>query len=1154
MKKLERGVFVFLVLVLVLSAGISYLALHQAVKASKDYNVEKMAIAIVNEDQGSEFNGEEYEFGTEFIQNIEKDNTHNWYVVSRGVAENGLNVDQYQLMIVIPNDFTQNALSINKKVPEKVTLNYKINASGNNNIKEKAEKTVSSILGEFNRTIIDIYFASIIGNLQVAQENVTEIVKKEEFYSNFYNQAVNNRLANYTSQFEALQNGTNVSETVFKGFHDRIIDFESQQGEGVQTAQGFYSDYQDFVNRYVDNGLVLQDLSKQLSQLDQDMNNDEVLKQLEDLQAANKVIHDRFQVSSTDHMGSIEIADSHGKTDNTDQIDNANSLSISIQTYLEQSLKQLEEMNKIYTNLQDTVKSHLQEVLEEELGSSSEGRMVVELNDILVALDRVVQNSLQSHIDELPTLNPDDIDQLHLQDGTAAEVKAAIAVTKKYIEEFGYEPRHSSEGIQLIEQVGSIESNGVTVSDSVLLPANKKTGQELTLKVPDKFNIVQVLLALPNSGEQNYTSSFKQNGKIVLPANAEGTFTVKLKLNLKETSNVDLLQPVSWSWNLVQKDVTNVDSPNSAPNSESAETPEQPVVQSLVESESAAAEEPLTDEAAEAQSEPAVVSEPAKEQETGEVVENPNESTTVETKEKENQIETADAGNASGTQPVQEEVTAPAVEKVTVVNNHIGHQVMSPLINQHASEVMQEVTEMVSLYQTMFMLYDIYFGIDMFNADLKNADLADLASSDSFYSLFNKQDAVTIVGDFILEEVMSKVYGEKDELQTRIETLTEYVSKAKQNADRLSDMIESTAKEAEVMNDTLNMTIAEVAQWREQSLTLADEQANVLENVDGEQSAVIALDDDFNRLLVTSESLAQQSGANVTSADHVYETLNTIEDEAKNIQNSGVHLVKQANDLSVNLANKLIEDKNFTDNFAEVLVNSRIGDRQNEHLYSMLSNPVQTQKAGVIAADDDTSIPYFLVLICTIVALFTAYAISNNERRRIQKDSFEGEQTLVWRNRPITALTASIGVIEGLVIGALSAYLLHISQEKFLLWTGLIILMMLAMLLIATYLLRQLKMLGMFVLLIVMSMYLFLTKAVGLHFDEGSLAGKMREFSPLQYIENLLSGFLRGAEINGMMILGLVIVILISMVGHLFVVNRFSRNEGVEDEDVMEAH
>ena len=677
MKKLERGVLVFLVLVLALSAGISYLALHQAVKASKDYDVEKMAVAIVNEDQGSEFNGEEYEFGTEFIQNIEKDNTHNWYVVSRGVAESGLNEDQYHLMIVIPNDFTEKALSINKKVPEKVTLNYKINASGNNAIKEKAEKTVSSILGEFNRTIIDIYFASIIGNLQVAQENVTEIVNKEEFYSNFYNQAVNNRLANYTSQFEALQNGTNVSESAFKGFHDRIIDFESQQGDGVQTAQGFYSNYQDFVNRYLDNGLVLQDLSKQLSQLDQNMNNDEVLKRLEDLKAANRVIHDRFQVSSTDPMDSTEIADSHGKRDNTDGMDNANSLSISIQTYLEQSLKQLEEMNKIYTNLQDTIKSHLQEVLEEELGSSSEGQMVIELNDILVALDRVVQNSLQSHIDELPTLNLDDVDQLHLQDESAAQVKAVIAVTKKYNEEFGYEPKHSLKGIKLLEHVKSIESNGITVSDSVLLPATKKTGQELTLTVPNEFNIAQVLLTLPNSGEQNYTAAMKQNGKVVLPANAEGTFTVRLKLTMKETYNVDLLQPIAWGWNLVQKDVTNVDNPDSAPITEAPATPElptvqeQPAVQSPVESEPAAAEEPLTVEAAGAQSEQTAASEPETEQGTGEVVENPNESTTVEITEGENPVENADAGNSSGAQPVQEEVTAPAVEKVTVVNNHI---------------------------------------------------------------------------------------------------------------------------------------------------------------------------------------------------------------------------------------------------------------------------------------------------------------------------------------------------------------------------------------------------------------------------------------------------------------------------------------------------
>ena len=231
-------------------------------------------------------------------------------------------------------------------------------------------------------------------------------------------------------------------------------------------------------------------------------------------------------------------------------------------------------------------------------------------------------------------------------------MKAVIAVTNKYIEEFGYEPRRSSESSLLLKQAGSIESNGVTVSDSVLLPANKKTGQELILTVPDGFNIAQVLLTLPNSGEREFTASYKQNGKVVLPANAEGTFTVKLKLTLKETSNVDLFQPVTWGWNMVQKDVTNVDSPDPAPIIET-ETPEPPTVQdppavqSPVESEPATAEEPLTVEAAGTQSEPTAASESTTEQGTGEVVENPNESTTVEITEVENPVEKVDAGKSS---------------------------------------------------------------------------------------------------------------------------------------------------------------------------------------------------------------------------------------------------------------------------------------------------------------------------------------------------------------------------------------------------------------------------------------------------------------------------------------------------------------------------
>jgi len=248
----------------------------------------------------------------------------------------------------------------------------------------------------------------------------------------------------------------------------------------------------------------------------------------------------------------------------------------------------------------------------------------------------------------------------------------------------------------------------------------------------------------------------------------------------------------------------------------------------------------------------------------------------------------------------------------------------------------------------------------------------------------------------------------------------------------------------------------------------------------------------------------------------------------------------------------VLQDQNFAANFAGVLANSRTGERPNENLLSFLSNPVQTKSAGVIMAANDTFTPYFIVLICFIVALFTAYVLANNERKRLDNDSFAEELTLVKQNTPITIITASIGLVEGLVIGLLSGYLLGITEEKFILWIGMIVLIMASMLLAGTYLLRQLKMAGMFILLVILSLYLFLTEAIGLQFDQSSFAAKLREYSPLQYIETWLMRFGSGGEDNTIIIFSLIAVTIISLVGHLFVIHRFVKNEEVIHEGISE--
>src|SRR5699024_12765393 len=96
-------------------------------------------------------------------------------------------------------------------------------------------------------------------------------------------------------------------------------------------------------------------------------------------------------------------------------------------------------------------------------------------------------------------------------------------------------------------------------------------------------------------------------------------------------------------------------------------------------------------------------------------------------------------------------------------------------------------------------------------------------------------------------------------------------------------------------------------------------------------------------------------------------------------------------------------------------------------------------------------------------------------KRNMSEGQFEADHSLMGGNMLISGIPAGIGILEGLIIGLLSAHYLGISQGSLVMWTALMILMMLAMLFVASYLLRQLIMIGMFILFGVLYMFLFLS-------------------------------------------------------------------------------
>ena len=158
----------------------------------------KLNVAIVNEDKPVYVDTKEYNLGASYVKNIERDNSQNWSVVPRGVADSGLESGKYQLVLTIPSDFSEKILDINSINVDKTTINYKVNAQGNLQVENDANKLAKDIVADLNGQLVDMYMASILNNLYTAQKNVQassqiQAANIGNYRTNLYGTAINSK-------------------------------------------------------------------------------------------------------------------------------------------------------------------------------------------------------------------------------------------------------------------------------------------------------------------------------------------------------------------------------------------------------------------------------------------------------------------------------------------------------------------------------------------------------------------------------------------------------------------------------------------------------------------------------------------------------------------------------------------------------------------------------------------------------------------------------------------------------------------------------------------------------------------------------------------------------------------------------------------------
>ncbi|WP_245840421.1 type VII secretion protein EsaA [Terribacillus saccharophilus] len=1173
----DKRWILFLVLIVLLASGLSYLTLHQeTTKTAEQPQTQNMSVALVNEDQGSTFNGTDLAFGDAFVSSVSENENHEWFVVSRGVAESGLKNNTYDMMIVIPNDFSEKSLNITAEAPEQVVLQYKINASENPRLKEEAEKTASDILNDFNRRVIDVYFASIIGNLQNAQDSIGQMVNRQAAYTNSYNSNVFQPLSGYTDQFGMVRDNTEVSKESFTSFGELLASYEDQLVEESQLGEDFVSNLDEVMNLKETNNTDLVNFQDQMNQFSQGLTAGEVDQRLDQLVATNEAINRQFTASQQSVVDTVMVrpATSLNTT-------NIYSGSVSLQ-------QQLQDSSERVAALQQDIDAYLTES-NEQFRSKIEGRIrstiekeldedqMLNINMLFEDPNQVALNRINRAIGKLPSLNTEDFQGVGLPDSTVNEITNVIRMTEKYRENKSVSIDRNPSTIlkDEFDRLNEKLQEGIQVTDTVNIPENKKEGQLFRLQVPEGFTIKHLGIQLPGEAEQGFTDAIK-NGEVKLPANREGEFKVNLTLR-KDEGSFDVYKPINWSWTLEQKDLGDVDKPddlaykattgnllatiqvknNGNQSAEEGAVTEEDTPAVDIPSENGENDQTSPDEGNESNEDETEtpVTPPENDQE-----ENPGDGGTDQPSEPGEDEEPGDSDEQPGTdKPDEDDEEKDEPEKLYIKDNIIQHRISTPIedLDNTTETLIRTVTNSISAYQELGSLYESYYGFGLHGLpdNFGSASLNDLATNNSLFYLFKKKDIKDLLADYMTGQITGSV---TEQLQTPAEAFRQQVSnyqsqvqQAIADADTLTGQVAATTEQAAVLNDNVNQTLEDVTAWRDQVLALLEGQTEIQTNAQGEQEAVLTLGSEFQPLLMSSQSLAEQAQSNTNTADQVYETFDNIDTQAREIEQSGTGLVSDAETLASNLTDKLSDDQNFTENFTEVLANSRVGDRQNENLYDFLSNPVQTSNEGTIAAQSETIFtPYYLVLISFIVVLFTAYVISTLHMRRKQDDQFASDTSLMVQHAPITIITAGIGLLEGIVIGIVSSYYLPIDDLNKLQLTAVMALLITAMLLIATYLLRQMKMIGMFILLAIFSLYLFFTDAIG---TASTAFPTIEKFSPLQYMETFMLRIVEGSVNYVVAIFALVIAAAIGALANLLVINQSDKGVDNADDNQTEA-
>lgn len=128
-------------------------------------NIDKLPVAVVNEDRSVEYEGKKLQVGADMVEELRENDALQFNFVDAQTASDGLRNGTYYMVVTIPEDFSENATTLMDENPQKMQLRYETNP-GTNYIASKMSETAllkikNSVCEEVTKTYAETVFDKI---------------------------------------------------------------------------------------------------------------------------------------------------------------------------------------------------------------------------------------------------------------------------------------------------------------------------------------------------------------------------------------------------------------------------------------------------------------------------------------------------------------------------------------------------------------------------------------------------------------------------------------------------------------------------------------------------------------------------------------------------------------------------------------------------------------------------------------------------------------------------------------------------------------------------------------------------------------------------------------------------------------------------------